>query len=345
MISSRNVTGTLIGLTIIVIAVGGVIRIYDAGESCPDWPTCFGTWGFDVSEAEQEAWYEENPNEIDSRGSGHRYSTFQIFTEWFHRILAGAVLGPLVLFNWWLVRKEDCHGSEPLMASTISVILILWQGAVGWLTVKLDNENWSVALHLGSALAFTLCLIWLWLALSRSNGDELSWRGCGFGFSDKWRTTIGWLAVGAFVSLFSGTFVSTTPGANLGCGVSGFPESWPLCGGVIADSVEDVILQSQMIHRWFVAAIGALLIAASYVSWNESQDSESSICARNWIWLATIAFISNSLIGATYILSWDIEENGFTEFLSLIHLILASLVFLVLSTAWLGSKTKMWEEA
>ena len=83
MISSRNVTGTLIGLTIIVIAVGGVIRIYDAGESCPDWPTCFGTWGFDVSEAEQEAWYEENPNEIDSRGSGHRYSTFQIFTEWF----------------------------------------------------------------------------------------------------------------------------------------------------------------------------------------------------------------------------------------------------------------------
>ena len=100
-----------------------------------------------------------------------------------------------------------------------------------------------------------------------------------------------------------------------------------------------------MIHRWFVATIGALLIAASYVSWNESQDSESSICARNWIWLATIAFISNSLIGATYILSWDIEENGFTEFLSLIHLILASLVFLVLSTAWLGSKTKMWEEA
>ena len=108
-------------------------------------------------------------------------------------LLAGAVLGPLVLFNWWLVRKEDCHGSEPLMASTISVILILWQGAVGWLTVKLDNENWSVALHLGSELAFTLCLIWLGLALSRSKGEELSWRGFGFGFSDKWRTTIVWL--------------------------------------------------------------------------------------------------------------------------------------------------------
>ena len=121
MISSRNVTGTLIGLTIIVIAVGGVIRIYDAGESCPDWPTCFGTWGFDVSEAEQEAWYEENPNEIDSRGSGHRYSTFQIFTEWFHRILAGAVLGPLVLFNWWLVRKEAVSYTHLTLPTICSV--------------------------------------------------------------------------------------------------------------------------------------------------------------------------------------------------------------------------------
>ena len=37
----------------------GTIRIYDTGESCPDWPQCFGTWGFDVSEEDQGKWYDE----------------------------------------------------------------------------------------------------------------------------------------------------------------------------------------------------------------------------------------------------------------------------------------------
>ena len=38
-------------MAILIITVGGTIRIYDAGESCPDWPQCFGTWGFDISES------------------------------------------------------------------------------------------------------------------------------------------------------------------------------------------------------------------------------------------------------------------------------------------------------
>ena len=45
----------VLAVTASVIAMGGMIRIYDAGESCPDWLTCFGTWGFDVSEDEQES--------------------------------------------------------------------------------------------------------------------------------------------------------------------------------------------------------------------------------------------------------------------------------------------------
>ena len=59
---------------ILIISFGGAIRIHDAGESCPDWPKCFGTYGFDISEAEQEAYWEENPDEIDSRGVEHRYT-------------------------------------------------------------------------------------------------------------------------------------------------------------------------------------------------------------------------------------------------------------------------------
>jgi heme A synthase len=289
--------------------------------------------GFDISEEEQGAWWAENPDEVDSRGSGHRYSTFQIFTEWFHRFLAGAFLGPLVLLNWYLLRKEEALGKDVRFASTLTVILIIWQGAIGWLTVKMDNLHWSVALHLSSALAFTISMFWLWLAITKTEKGVPSWIKIKPIISEKWKGRVALLSIGAFFSIFSGTFVSTTPGANLGCGVDGIPDSWPLCGGNIVDSVESLVSQSQMIHRWFVGVMLIALVASSNLIWKEEEESGNIL--RNWIWLATGIFVTNASIGAVYILSWDMKE-GFFEYLSLVHLMLASLTFLAMAVAWVG---------
>ena len=313
----------------VVIGLGGLIRIYDAGESCPDWPLCFGTIGFDISEEEQEAWYIENPDEVDSRGSGHRYTTFQIFTEWFHRILAGLVLGPLVILNWYMLRGGE---EKVKFASTLTVVLIVWQGAIGWLTVEMDNLHWSVALHLSSALAFTMSMFWLWLTLTRTEDGLPEWLRFDYSISKKWKVRVGLLSLGAFVSIFSGTFVSTTPGANFGCGVDGLPDSWPLCNGKIVDSVEDVVAQSQIIHRWFVGLMLIALIFASYSIYNEQSGNN---VLRNWIWGSTFLFFVNTSIGAIYVLSWDLEE-GFFEFLSLVHLMMASLTFVTMAISWIG---------
>ena len=313
----------------VVIGLGGLIRIYDAGESCPDWPLCFGTFGFDISEEEQEAWYIENPDEVDSRGSGHRYTTFQIFTEWLHRILAGLVLGPLVILNWYMLRGSE---EKVKFASTLTVVLIVWQGAIGWLTVEMDNLHWSVALHLSSALAFTMSMFWLWLTLTRTEDGLPGWLRFDYSISKKWKVRVGLLSIGAFVSIFSGTFVSTTPGANFGCGVDGLPDSWPLCNGKIIDSVEDVVAQSQIIHRWFV---GLMLIALIFASYSISNEQSGNNVLRNWIWGSTFFFLVNTSIGAIYVLSWDLEE-GFFEFLSLVHLMMASLTFVTMAISWIG---------
>ena len=326
---SKALTACLIGLTVVVIGLGGLIRIYDAGESCPDWPLCFGTIGFDISEEEQEAWYIENPDEVDSRGSGHRYTTFQIFTEWFHRILAGLVLGPLVILNWYMLKGGE---GEVKFASTLTVVLIVWQGAIGWLTVEMDNLHWSVALHLSSALAFTMSMFWLWLTLTRMEDGLPGWLRFDYSISKKWKVRVGLLSLGAFVSIFSGTFVSTTPGANFGCGVDGLPDSWPLCNGKIVDSVEDVVAQSQIIHRWFVGLMLIALISASYSISNEQSGNN---VLRNWIWASTFLFFANTSIGAIYVISWDLEE-GFFEFLSLVHLMMASLTFVTMAISWIG---------
>ena len=326
---SKGLTACLIGLTVIVIGLGGLIRIYDAGESCPDWPLCFGTIGFDISEEEQEAWYIENPDEVDSRGSGHRYTTFQIFTEWFHRILAGLVLGPLVILNWYMLRGGE---EKVKFASTLTVVLIVWQGAIGWLTVEMDNLHWSVALHLSSALAFTMSMFWLWLTLTRTEDGLPKWLRFDYSISKKWKVRVGLLSLGAFVSIFSGTFVSTTPGANFGCGVDGLPDSWPLCNGKIVDSIEDIVAQSQIIHRWFV---GLMLIALIFASYSISNEQTGNNVLRNWIWGSTFLFFVNTSIGAIYVLSWDLEE-GFFEFLSLVHLMMASLTFVTMAVSWIG---------
>ena len=326
---SKGLTACLIGLTVVVIGLGGLIRIYDAGESCPDWPLCFGTIGFDISEEEQEAWYIENPDEVDSRGSGHRYTTFQIFTEWFHRILAGLVLGPLVILNWFMLRGGE---ERVKFASTLTVVLIVWQGAIGWLTVEMDNLHWSVALHLSSALAFTMSMFWLWLTLTRMEEGVPDWLSFDYSISRKWKVRVGFLSLGAFVSIFSGTLVSTTPGANFGCGVDGLPDSWPLCNGKIIDSVKDIVAQSQIIHRWFV---GLMLIALIFASYSISNEESGNNILRNWIWGSTFLFFLNTSIGAIYVLSWDLEE-GFFEFLSLVHLMMASLTFVTMAVSWIG---------
>jgi len=339
-VSVEKLTAVIIGITILVIAAGGVIRIYDAGESCPDWPTCFGTWGFDISEEDQKEWFDENPSEIDSRGSSHTYTSFQIFTEWIHRLLAGALLGPLVILNWLLIRKDEELTNEVKLASLISVLLIGWQGFLGYVTVRLDNLHWSVALHLASALLFLMSLVWIWLTAVRDKDEIPSWIEFDPILAKRWTKRIAILSFGTFLTLFLGVFVSTTPGANQGCGVSGFPGSWPLCNDSIYQKVVDFEAQSQIIHRFLVSIVGAILIITCYIIWKENKEGEYGTLLCKWIWTSSGLYIINIGLGGLYVLSAKLEnfEIVYFELLSLIHLLLASLIFVMITSILLTIK-------
>ena len=314
----------LILITAAVIAVGGTIRIYDAGESCPDWPLCFGTFGFDVSAEDQAAWWAENPEEIDSRGENHRYTTFQIFTEWFHRLLAGSILGPLVILQFLIVRKQNLSLSvESQRLASLSLVLVIWQGFIGYVTVKWDNEHWSVVLHLISALIFTLSLIALHISWRRDLGENMQIRTV-----NKTMNRLLIATVGSLVVLLVGTFVSTTEGANQACGVSGIPYSWPLCSGTLGLIIQDVFIQSQAIHRWLVIIVLSILIWLWWTRFDWAPDER----IRNLSNIATCTFVGNMALGAAYVISWT-KESGFIEWLSVLHLLLASLTFLIFSSS------------
>ena len=89
-----------------------------------------------------------------------------------------------------------------------------------------------------------------------------------------------------------------------------------------------------MVHRWFVGFVWVSLMAASYVAHRESKGGGSGLFF-SYFWVATVLYSLNALIGASYILTYDMEE-GFFELLSLVHLMMASATFLVLATALLG---------
>ena len=337
-VSITGLSIAVLAVTASVIAMGGMIRIYDAGESCPDWPTCFGTWGFDISEEEQGIWWDENPGEEDSRGAQHRYTTFEIFTEWFHRLLAGALLGPMMFLLWVCTRVQSTE-RRVRNAGLLGLVLIVWQGFLGYLTVRMDNEHWSVALHLVSALAFTLCI--LWVLMSR-------WREIGktpeimrIHASSKQRRMVALSSLGALSAVFIGVYVSTTEGANYGCGVAGVAESWPLCHGELLIPVDDIAADSQIIHRVIVALEGFALLAASFATWKQVSSDPKSKRLAQWVSLATGVFLFNGLLGGLYVISYNPSTNSFWEVLSLLHLLIGSVAFLILATVWIASREDM----
>ena len=143
--------------------------------------------------------------------------------------------------------------------------------------------------------------------------------------------------MGTFVSLFVGVFVSTTPGANQGCGVSGFPNSWPLCNSSLLEKITDYEAQSQIIHRIIVGLVGLILIFTSYIIWKESRDEEYGSLLCKWVWFATILYLLNIGLGGLYVLSAKgVFEITYFELLSLIHLMVGSLTFIILTTLLLA---------
>ena len=83
LIPIRHIAAATAVLVYALIVLGAVVRTTNSGLSCPDWPTCYGHWV---------------PLPGDSRPCPNiGYSYGQVMLEWVHRLIAGVLVGPLVL--------------------------------------------------------------------------------------------------------------------------------------------------------------------------------------------------------------------------------------------------------
>jgi cytochrome c oxidase assembly protein subunit 15 len=146
-----------------VIVLGAYVRLSHAGLGCPDWPGCYGhlTWPVEAHEVTRAAEaFPERPVE-----------SHKAWKEMVHRYLAGSLVLLVVALNVlsWSARYRG-RGLRPIAAATL--LLILFQAALGMWTVTLKLLPIVVMGHLLGGLATFSLLLWLAWRSSRRNDPE-----------------------------------------------------------------------------------------------------------------------------------------------------------------------------
>ena len=321
----------LTAMAILIIVVGGTIRINDAGESCPDWPQCFGTWGFAVDEAEQTAYWEENPDQIDSRGPDHRYTIFEIFVEWFHRMLVGIIAVPILLNVFMTNRKKKTYGVGLRNLAIASAVLLVVQAIAGAVTVRFDNADWTVALHLSLASIFTSMLVWQYMAMRVTEGSDWKFLKASSAFLEKQKKRFIGITSSVFILLILGAWVSSTAGGqyNQGCSI-GFPNGWPKCQGTFLPGIDGPGILVQMLHRFGAGIVGVVLILSAARVRMDSREFNEGEGFSKAVEIVTGLWILNVFVGGMYIVFAN--ANEFPESFSLLHLVFGVASFIAAAT-------------
>ena len=223
MTALRRATGLALVLTYALIVLGAWVRATGSGLAGPDWPTCYGH-------------LLPLPGEIPPDAG---YAYHQVMLEWVHRLLAGVVLGPLVLVIGWLAwRARRDHPRMPAYGAAL-LLLLLVQAGLGGVTVLDQNSPWSVALHLSTAL---LLFSALWLIFARA-GPALPRPA---GSAGRLSGALWLLALAAMAS----AAMTTKSGASLAC------STWPLCDGALVPDLADPAIRLNFSHRLLALAVG-----------------------------------------------------------------------------------------
>jgi heme A synthase len=228
----RRATGLALVLTYALIVLGAWVRATGSGLACPDWPTCYGH-------------LLPLPGEIPPDAG---YAYHQVMLEWVHRLLAGAILGPLFLVIGWLAWRARAHNPRMPAYAAALILLLLIQAGLGGVTVLDQNSPWSVALHLSTAL---LLFSALWLIHART-GPAIARTAGGAG---PLSIAVWLLALAAMAS----AAMTTKSGAALACA------TWPLCDGALVPDLADPAIRLNFSHRLLGLGVGlgALALCAS----------------------------------------------------------------------------------
>jgi cytochrome c oxidase assembly protein subunit 15 len=141
-------------LCTIVVVLGAYVRLTDAGLGCPDWPTCYGHMTAGGAR--------DNPDASNAAFPERPLHYGKALREMTHRY-AASTLGLIVVMMTALAWLNRGSGLFPVRLTSILLITVIAQGALGMLTVTWLLKPLIVTLHLLGGMTTLALLWWLWL--------------------------------------------------------------------------------------------------------------------------------------------------------------------------------------
>lgn len=159
-------TWFVLGMVLLVILAGGVVRMTQSGMGCPDWPTCFGRWIPPVSAEQLPPDFEKY---LKTQDIDHTFNVYHTWIEYINRLL-GALLGVFIFihFIWSFIKFRKTDKQIVLL----SFLLLLLVGFQGWLGKKVVDTNLAavkITIHMLVALVIAVFPL---LILSRLKSSE-----------------------------------------------------------------------------------------------------------------------------------------------------------------------------
>ena len=262
----------------LLVVVGNVVRVSDAAQACPDWPTCFG----------QFSW----PVETQAR--------LQVL----HRGMAGlAALLIAIAAVWAFRRRAERIIGLPL---TVGVGLMAIEILLGAGFVLVANPLSLAGIHLalalivlGLAVTATTAAYGLYPAQTRPNQPAATYADAmaadRIPVSHPWHSRLRFQSPFARLSLAAAAavFLVLVSGAVVVAGNA--PQAcsgWPLCDGGLPVNAQGWLALS---HRLVTAAAGLLVSLVFWKAWRTQRSQRVILSASS---AAFILFLGQVLIGA-----------------------------------------------
>lgn len=167
--------------TLLLIFIGGFVRVSGAGLGCPDWPLCWGSW-----------WPPTSVGAIDaSLYPVEEFNRTKMWIEYANR-LVGVAVG-LLVFGTFLLSLGYWRSDRWLVAGAgAAVVMVGFEGWLGGKVVESELAGGMVTVHLGGAIVLFSLLIWVtWRSGGRGRLFDVA---CGI-----WRRRLRGLGLMVFI--------------------------------------------------------------------------------------------------------------------------------------------------
>jgi protoheme IX farnesyltransferase len=277
-----------VAMTFLLVVVGVVVRSTGSGLGCPEWPTCHGSLI-------------------------PPFNDIHAIIEWSHRTTA-VIVGALALVLATSAVVSYRRRSSILWPSVAALVLVIFQAALGKVTVESALAGDIVTAHLATAMALLALVVFI--ALRSTLPAKIAGRS-------GWRAMTIWLAIAAaavYVLLLLGSHVTATGSALV------FPD-WPLMnGGPFPQLTEQT--GPHAIHRWAAVAVGILLAAVSLAVWRERERRPR---LAPIVLIAAALFVVQAVVGGLQVLT------DLSVWSQVLHLALGAAIWALLVAAFFTS--------